>query len=294
VTGEVALEHTIPHASRSVRARWLEAIPVVLAFVLVALFIALPLISVFFEALHEGIAAFAATFADGDVWNAVGLTLFVTAITVVCNTVFGIIAAWTVTKYRFPGKALLVSLIDLPLTVSPVVAGLAILLAFGEHTPMGGWLSAHGIRVAFALPGIVLATIFVTFPYVARELIAFMQEQGREMEESALLLGANVWQTLWRVTLPAARWALLDGVLLCNARAMGEFGAVSVISGRISGQTMTIPLQVQSLYDDGLLTNAFSLALSLAVVTIALSLVRSHLQRERKRIEAEYVPDFQI
>jgi sulfate transport system permease protein len=212
----------------------------------------------------------------------------------VCNTAFGVIAAWTVTKYRFPGKALLTSLIDLPLTVSPVVAGLAILLAFGEHTPIGGWLADHGVRVAFALPGVVLATIFVTFPYVARELIAFMQEHGRELEESSLLLGANVWQTLWRVTLPAARWALLDGVLLCNARAMGEFGAVSVISGRIQGQTMTIPLQVQALYDDGMFTNAFALALSLAVVTIALSLVRSHLQRERKLAEAEYVPDFQI
>jgi len=295
MTGDVALEPVARRpAARHPRAAFLEALPVVGAFVLVALFIALPLASVIFEAFKDGAGAFAATFADGYALSAIGLTLFVTAITVVCNTAFGIIAAWTVTKYRFPGKALLVSLIDLPLTVSPVVAGLAILLAFGEHTPIGAWLSDHGIRVAFALPGIVLATIFVTFPYVARELIAFMQEHGRELEESALLLGANVWQTLWRVTLPAARWALLDGVLLCNARAMGEFGAVSVISGRIRGQTMTIPLDVEALYDDGMLTNAFALALSLAVVTIALSLVRSHLQRERKRVEAEYVPDFQI
>jgi sulfate transport system permease protein len=220
VTCETALEdagiqRAEPRApARGVQSRVLEALPIVGAFVLVALFIALPLASVIFEAFSEGLGVFAATFADGFALSAIGLTLVVTAITVVCNTAFGIIAAWTVTKYRFPGKALLVSLIDLPLTVSPIVAGLAILLAFGEHTPIGGWLSDHGIRVAFALPGIVLATIFVTFPYVARELIAFMQEHGRELEESSLLLGANVWQTLWRVTLPAARWALLDGVLL--------------------------------------------------------------------------------
>ncbi|HEY0797498.1 MAG TPA: sulfate ABC transporter permease subunit, partial [Candidatus Baltobacteraceae bacterium] len=287
MSGEVALERTASRPrKRTNERRGLDALPVVFAFVLVAFFIALPLASVVFEAFKDGWGAFAATFADGYALSAIGLSLIVTAITVVCNTAFGIIAAWTVTKYRFPGKALLVSAIDLPLTVSPVVAGLAILLAFGEHAPIGAWLAAHGIRVAFAFPGIVLATIFVTFPYVARELIAFMQENGRELEESALLLGAGVWQTLWRVTLPAARWALLDGILLCNARAMGEFGAVSVISGRIRGQTMTVPLDVENLYDDGMLTNAFALALALAVVTIALSLVRSHFQRERKRAEA--------
>jgi sulfate transport system permease protein len=223
------------------------------------------------------------------------LTLSATFLTVVCDTVFGIIAAWTVTKYRFPCKALLVSAIDVPLTVSPVVAGLAILLAFGGNSPIGGWLQARGIHVAFAFPGIVLATIFVTFPYVARELITFMQEYGRELEESALLLGAGLWQTLWRVTLPAARFALLDGILLSNARAMGEFGAVSVVSGHIRGKTMTVPLGVEMLYNDGFLTNAFALAFSLAIVTILLSLLRSYFQREKARLEAvEFVPDYQI
>jgi sulfate transport system permease protein len=269
--------------------------PVVLAFIVAGVFIGLPLASVLYEAFKDGFGAFVATFKDGYAFSAIGLTLAATALTVACNTAFGIIAAWTVTKYRFPCKALLVSAIDLPLTVSPVVAGLAILLAYGEHGPIGGWLTAHGVRVAFAFPGIVLATIFVTFPYVARELIVFMQEHGRELEESAMLLGAGLWQTLWRVTLPGAKLALLDGILLCNARAMGEFGAVSVISGRIRGVTTTVPLDVEILYNDGNLTGAFSLALGLAVVTIALSLLRSHLQREQKRLDkADFVPDYQI
>jgi sulfate transport system permease protein len=265
------------------------------AFVVVGVFIGLPLASVLYEAFQNGFGAFTATFKDGYALSAIGLTLGATALTVAFNTIFGIVAAWTVTKYRFPFKAFLVSAIDLPLTVSPVVAGLAILLAYGEHAPVGSWLAAHGIRVAFAFPGIVLATIFVTFPYVARELITFMQEHGRELEESAMLLGAGLWQTLWRVTLPGAKLALLDGMLLCNARAMGEFGAVSVISGRIHGVTTTVPLDVEILYNDGNLTGAFSLALGLAVVTIVLSLIRSRLQREQKRLErSDFVPDYQI
>ena len=269
--------------------------PVALAFLVTGVFIGLPLASVFYEAFQSGLGTFLATFKEQYVFSAICLTLGATVLTVACNTAFGIIAAWTVTKYRFPGKSLLVSAIDLPLTVSPVVAGLAILLAYGEHSPIGSWLAAHGFRVAFAFPGSVLATIFVTFPYVARELIVFMQEHGRELEESAMLLGAGLWQTLWRVTLPGARLALLDGMLLCNARAMGEFGAVSVISGRIRGVTTTVPLDVEILYNDGNLTSAFSLALALAVVAVALSLLRSHFQREQKRLDkSEFVPDYQI
>jgi sulfate transport system permease protein len=272
-----------------------KLLPVVLAFIVVGIFIGLPLASVFYEALKDGFGTFLATFNDRYAFSAIALTLEVTVLTVACNTAFGIVAAWTVTKYRFPFKALLVSAIDLPLTVSPVAAGLAILLAYGEHSPIGAWLAAHGLRTAFAFPGIVLATIFVTFPYVARELIVFMQEHGRELEESALLLGAGIGQTMWRVTLPGAKLALLDGILLCNARAMGEFGAVSVISGHIRGVTTTVPLDVEILYNDGNLTGAFSLALALAVVTIALSLLRSHLQREQKRLErSDFVPDYQI
>jgi sulfate/thiosulfate transport system permease protein len=270
-------------------------LPVVFAFLSVGLFIGLPLASVVYEAFKAGVGTFILTFENRYACSAIGLTLAATLLTVTCNTMFGIVAAWTVTKYRFPFKALLVSAIDLPLTVSPVVAGLAILLSYGEHAPIGGWLAAHGFRAAFAFPGIVLATIFVTFPYVARELIVFMQEHGRELEESALLLGAGIWQTLWRVTLPGAKLALLDGILLCNARAMGEFGAVSVISGRIRGVTTTVPLEVEILYNDANLTAAFSMALALAVVTIALSLLRSHLQREHKRLErSDFVPDYQI
>lgn len=275
------------------RARTL--LPVLLAFIVVGIFIGLPLASVLYEAFKDGFAAFLATFKDRYVFSAITLTLKATVLTVACNTAFGIVAAWTVTKYRFPLKALFVSAIDLPLTVSPVAAGLAILLAYGEHAPIGAWLAAHGFRTAFAFPGIVLATIFVTFPYVARELIVFMQENGRELEESAMLLGAGIWQTLWRVTLPGAKLALLDGILLCNARAMGEFGAVSVISGHIRGVTTTVPLDVEILYNDGNLTGAFSLALALAVVTIVLSLLRSHFQREQKRLErSDFVPDYQI
>jgi sulfate/thiosulfate transport system permease protein len=270
-------------------------LPIAFAFFIVIVFIGLPAASVLYEAFRDGFHAFTATFWNHDISSAIVLTVSVTLITVTCNTLFGIIAAWTITKYRFPCKALLISAIDIPLTISPVVAGLAILSAYGNHAPVGAWLAAHGLRIAFAFPGIVLATIFVTFPYVARELIAFMQEHGRELEESALLLGANIGQTLWRVTLPGALPALLDGILLCNARAMGEFGAVSVISGRIHGVTTTVPLDIEVLYDDGNLSMAFSLALMLAVITIILSLVRSHIQRERKHLETpSFVPDYQI
>jgi sulfate transport system permease protein len=263
--------------------RGAEAAAIGLAIAIVAGLVALPLLSIFFEAFRAGAGAFAASFADRYAQSAIALTLEVTACTLVANTLFGVLAGWTIAKYRFPGKALLLSAIDLPLSVSPVVAGLAILLTVGARSPLGGWLLAHGIQVAFAPPGIVLATIFVTFPYVAREFAAFLQEQGRELEEAALSLGASVWQTFWRVTLPNARWALLNGILLCNARAMGEFGAVSVISGRIRGLTDTVPLHIEILYNEDAFVAAFSLAAALATVTIGLTLVRSAIEHRLAR-----------
>ena len=246
--------------------------------------VVLPLVSVFFEAFRSGIGAFATVFGDGYARSAIALTIQTAAIVVAFNTAFGILAAWTIAKYRFPGKAFLTSAIDLPLSVSPVVAGLAILLSLGSHSPVGGWLLAHGLRVAFAPPGIAIATIFVTFPYVARELSSFLSEQGRDLEEAAPLLGANVWQTLWRVTLPGARWALLNGVLLCNARAIGEFGAVSVISGRIRGLTDTVPLHIEILYNEDAFVAAFALAAALASVTILLTLVRSWIEHATRMV----------
>jgi sulfate transport system permease protein len=205
-----------------------------------------------------------------------------TAVTVVVNGAFGVLAGWTLTKYRFPGKSLLLAIIDLPLTISPVVAGLALLLCFGTRSPLGAWFAAHGIQIAFTPIGIVLATVFVTFPYVARETIALMSEQGRDLEEAALGLGATVWQTFVRVTFPRARWAILNGLLLCNARALGEFGAVSVISGQIQGLTDTVPLQIDFLYNEDNLVGAFALAGALALVVILLTFVRSILDARRQ------------
>ena len=249
---------------------------------LLGVLVLLPLVSVLYEALRAGVAPALATFADPYALDAIGLTAVVALVTVACNGAFGIFAAWTMTKYAFPGKALLLAIIDLPLTVSPVVAGLAILLCFGVHSPAGAWLSEHGWKVAFAPPGIMLATIFVTFPYVARETIALLNEEGRELEEAALGLGASVWQTFARVTFPRARWAILNGVLLCNARALGEFGAVSVISGHIRGLTNTVPLHIEVLYNEDNLVGAFTLSGALALVAITLTLVRAAIDARRR------------
>ena len=249
---------------------------------LLGVFVLLPLISVGFEALRAGAPAALATFADPYAQSAIGLTIVVTLVTIAVNTAFGVLAAWTMTKYTFPGKALLLAIIDLPLTVSPVVAGLAVLLCFGTHSPVGQWFLAHDWKIAFAPPGIVLATIFVTFPYVARETMTLMNETGRELEEAALGLGATLWQTFARVTLPRARWAILNGLLLTNARALGEFGAVSVISGKIRGLTDTVPLHIEILYNDDNMVGAFTLAGTLAVVAIALTLIRSAIDARRR------------
>ena len=254
---------------------WVRRMLIGLALLLLGGLVVLPLAVVLFEAMRQGWLAYAAAVTQPDTLSAIKLTLLVAAISVPANAVFGVAAAWAITKFRFPGKRLLLTLIDLPFSVSPVVAGLVFVLLFGAHGWFGGWLREHEIKVIFAVPGIVLATIFITFPFVARELIPLMQQQGPDQEEAAASLGAGGWTLFWRVTLPNIRWALLYGVLLCNARAMGEFGAVSVVSGHIRGLTNTLPLQVEILYNEFSFAAAFavaSLLALLALVTLGLKL----------------------
>ncbi|OWJ78785.1 MULTISPECIES: sulfate ABC transporter permease subunit CysW [Haematobacter] len=245
----------------------------VLAVLLVA-----PLVVVFSEALARGWFAAVTSLSNPDAWSAIRLTLIVTAISVPLNAVFGVSAAWAITKFDFPGKAFLITLIDLPFSVSPVVAGLCLVLLFGANSLVGGWLVAHGFPIVFALPGIVLATMFVTFPFVARELIPVMIEQGKDEEEAALTLGASGWRTFMTVTLPNIRWALLYGVLLCNARAMGEFGAVAVVSGKIRGQTATMPITIEMLYNEYLSVAAFSMAALLTLLALLTLALKSFLE----------------
>ncbi|PKP75207.1 MAG: sulfate ABC transporter permease subunit CysW [Alphaproteobacteria bacterium HGW-Alphaproteobacteria-6] len=245
---------------------------------LIAVLLFAPLIAVFAEALSRGWAAAVASLASPDARSAIRLTLIVAAIAVPLNAVFGIAAAWAITKFDFRGKAFLITLIDLPFSVSPVVAGLALVLLFGVNSSLGAWLVANDLRIVFAFPGIVLATMFVTFPFVARELIPVMIEQGRAEEEAALTLGASGWRTFFTVTLPNIRWALLYGVLLCNARAMGEFGAVAVISGKIRGETTTMPIMIEMLYNEYLSVAAFSLAAVLALLALVTLTLKSLLE----------------
>jgi sulfate transport system permease protein len=254
---------------------WLRWLLIGGALALIALVVLLPLAVVVVEAAAAGWSAYLGAVSETDTLAAVRLTLLVAALCVPANLVFGIAAAWAITKFRFPGKNLLLTLIDLPFSVSPVVAGLVFVLIFGAHGWFGPWLREHEIKIIFATPGIVLATIFVTFPFVARELIPLMQQQGADQEEAAASLGAGGWQIFWRVTLPNMRWALLYGVLLCNARAMGEFGAVSVVSGHIRGLTNTLPLQVEILHNEFNSGAAFavaSLLTLLALLTLGLKL----------------------
>lgn len=250
-----------------------RALLIAVAVGFLGLFLLLPLAVVFTEAFAHGVGAYLESFDDADARAAIRLTLIVAAIVVPLNALFGLAAAWAVAKFSFPGKSILVTLIDLPFSVSPVVAGLVYVLVFGSHGLLGPWLAAQGVQVIFAVPGIVLATIFVTFPFVARELIPLMQEQGTVEEEAALTLGASGFRTFLTVTLPNIKWGLLYGVLLSNARAMGEFGAVSVVSGHIRGLTNTIPLQVEILYNEYNIVSAFALAsllAGLALVTLGI------------------------
>ncbi|MBP7000229.1 sulfate ABC transporter permease subunit CysW [Amaricoccus sp.] len=251
-------------------------IAIVVGLLAIALFA--PLVTVFAEAFKDGIVAAVSALGERDALSAIRLTLITAAIAVPLNAAFGLAAAWAIAKFDFRGKAFLITLIDLPFSVSPVVAGLSLVLLFGANSALGGWLVAHGVQVVFAVPAIVLATMFVTFPFVARELIPVMQEQGRSEEEAALTLGASGWRTFLTVTLPNVRWALLYGVLLCNARAMGEFGAVAVVSGRIRGQTATMPLMIEMLYNEYLSVAAFTMAALLAALALVTLVLKSGLE----------------
>ncbi|MGQ9366497.1 sulfate ABC transporter permease subunit CysW [Azospirillum sp. ST 5-10] len=249
-----------------------------LALGFLALFLVLPLVVVFSQALAGGVAAYAASLAEPDALAAIRLTLLAAAIAVPLNLLFGVAAAWCVARFEFAGKSVLTTLIDLPFSVSPVISGLVYVLLFGLHGWLGPWLQQHDVKIIFAVPGIVLATVFVTFPFVARELIPLMQEQGSEEEEAAIVLGASGWQTFRRVTLPKIKWGLLYGVLLCNARAMGEFGAVSVVSGHIRGETNTMPLHVEILYTEYDMVAAFAVASLLALLALVTLVAKALLE----------------
>ena len=264
---------------------WVRRTLIGVALAFLTLFLFVPLAAVFHQALRKGFDVYVASIVDADALSAIKLTLLTSLIAVPLNLVFGVAAAWCIAKFDFRGRNLLLTLIDLPFSVSPVIAGLIYVLVFGLQGWFGEWLRDHDLKVIFAVPGIVLATVFVTFPFVARELIPLMQAQGSEEEEAAIVLGASGWQTLWRITLPNVKWGLLYGVILCNARAMGEFGAVSVVSGHIRGLTNTMPLHVEILYNEYQFAAAFavaSLLALLALVTLALKAwVERHVESER-------------
>ncbi|HEY3486877.1 MAG TPA: sulfate ABC transporter permease subunit CysW [Gammaproteobacteria bacterium] len=251
---------------------------IAIALLFLSLFLVVPLVAVFTQAFARGVQVYFAAITEPDAWHAVKLTLLAAAIAVPLNTVFGLAAAWAIAKFHFRGKQVLITLIDLPFAVSPVIAGLIYVLLFGAQGWLGPWAAEHDIRIIFAVPGIVLATIFVTFPFVARELIPLMQEQGTSHEEAALTLGASGWQTFWRVTLPSIKWGLLYGIILCNARAMGEFGAVSVVSGHIRGSTNTLPLHIEILYNEYQFAAAFAVASLLAGLALITLLAKSLLE----------------
>ena len=255
--------------------RWVRWLLTGIALGFLGFFLVLPLVAVFGEALRRGLGAYFAAVGDADALAAVKLTLIAALISVPANVVFGVAASWCIAKYSFRGKSLLITLIDLPFAVSPVISGLIYVLVFGAQGWLGPWLIEHDVKIIFAVPGIVLATTFVTFPFVARELIPLMQAQGSEEEYAAITLGANGWQTFWRVTLPNIKWGLLYGVILCNARAMGEFGAVSVVSGHIRGETNTMPLHVEILYNEYNFVGAFAVASLLALLALVTLVLKS-------------------
>ncbi|OYQ35326.1 sulfate ABC transporter permease subunit CysW [Niveispirillum lacus] len=257
---------------------WVKALIMLAGLGFLGFFILLPLAAVFTEALRRGFGAYAEALVEPDALAAIKLTLLVAVIAVPANVVFGIAAAWAIAKHKFPGKSLLLTLIDLPFSVSPVISGLVYVLLFGAHGLLGPFLREHGVQIVFAVPGLVLATMFITFPFVARELIPLMQAQGVDEEEAAITLGASGWQTFRRVTLPNIRWGLLYGVLLCNARAMGEFGAVSVVSGHIRGETNTMPLHVEILYNEYNFVAAFAVASLLAILALVTLVAKSLLE----------------
>ncbi|MFM8253181.1 MAG: sulfate ABC transporter permease subunit CysW [Planctomycetota bacterium] len=259
---------------------WVRWLVIFTSLSFVGFFLILPTGVVFYEALRSGLGTYWKSIREPAAWHAIKLTLTATVISLPLNTVFGLAASWAIAKFDFPGKSLLITLIDLPFAVSPVISGLIFVLLFGAQSWLGPWLTAHQFKVLFAVPGIVLATVFVTFPFVAREIIPLMQEQGTDEEEAALSLGASGWQTFFRVTLPNVKWALLYGVILCNARAMGEFGAVSVVSGHIRGKTNTIPLHVEILYNEYNVAAAFAMASLLALLGLVTLVAKTVLERQ--------------
>ena len=272
---------------------WLKVTLIAIALAFSLLFLLIPLAVVFTEAFKKGWQTYLLAISDPDALSAIRLTLMTAAIAVPANLIFGVAASWAIAKFEFRGKSFLLTLIDLPFSVSPVISGLIYVLLFGAHGWFGAWLMEHDIQILFAVPGIVMATVFVTFPFVARELIPLMQTQGNEEEEAALVLGASGWRTFWYVTLPNIKWGLLYGVILCNARAMGEFGAVSVVSGHIRGETNTMPLQVEILYNEYNFAAAFavaSLLALLALVTLALkSFIEWRINRDLNAIPKEHI-----
>jgi len=266
---------------------WVKVLVLVVGLTYFLVFLLLPLIAVFAEAFRKGTEAYFAALVDPDALSAIRLTLIAAAISVPLNLIFGVAAAWAIAKFEFRGKNFLITLIDLPFSVSPVVAGLIYVLVFGRQGWFGTWLGEHDIRIIFAVPGIVLATIFVTFPFIARELIPLMQAQGRDEEEAAVSLGASGLQTFWRVTLPNIKWALLYGVILCNARAMGEFGAVSVVSGHIRGETNTMPLHVEILYNEYQFSAAFAVASLLALLALVTLVLKTYVEWQARKLAME-------
>ena len=263
--------------------RWLRYILISIALIFLSLMLLLPLASVFYYALEKGWQLYLNALTDPEALHALKLTLTIAAIVVPVNAVLGIAMAWLLTRFDFRGKQLLTTLLDLPFSVSPVVAGLMFVLLFGANSTIGSWFESHGVQIVFALPSMILATLFVTFPFVARELIPLMQAQGDSEEQAALILGANAWQMFWRITLPNIKWALLYGIILTNARAMGEFGAVSMVSGHIRGQTNTLPLQVEILYNEYNFIGAFALSSLLAVLALLTLVLQNYLDWRQQK-----------
>lgn len=280
-TPQILAAHRLRQATTE--PRWVQLLLIILALAFLTLFLVLPLLIVFGEALAKGTEVYLASVTEPAALHAIQLTLLAAAIAVPSNLVFGLAASWAIAKFQFRGRQLLLTLIDLPIAVSPVIVGLCLMLIFGAQGYLGPWLQQQELQLMFAVPGIVLATIFITFPFIARELIPLMQEQGKEQEEAALTLGASGWQTFFRVTLPSVKWALLYGVVLANARAMGEFGAVSVVSGKIREQTNTMPLHIEILYNEYQFAAAFAVSSLLALLALVTLLLKSLLEWQTKK-----------
>lgn len=296
MAGAISLHLGQAHAERyesnpaTRESNWVKWTIIGISLTFFVLFLLLPLIVVFYEALRKGWDAYLAALIEPDALSAIRLTLIAALISVPLNLVFGVAAAWLIAKFDFPGKSFLITLIDLPFSVSPVVAGLIFVLVFGRTGWLGSWFIDNDMKVVFAVPGIVLATIFVTFPFVARELIPLMEAQGKDEEEASTVLGASGWQTFWHVTIPNVKWGLLYGVILCNARAMGEFGAVSVVSGHIRGETNTMPLHIEIIYSEYKFAAAFAVASLLAILALLTLVIKSFIEWRAARGSKEDIP----